>query len=129
MQDARSRPVFEGARELYAKVQRQLAVHRHSHAFKAIQNYKAEMEKLSGYPVKFEETDFKDLLGATIQMAWKHGRSYHLIKTRRGYDAELLGHLEAHELTHLKLESEAREVLEIAFSPRLPGVVKPPSVR
>ena len=110
MQDARSRPVFEGARELHAKIQRQLAVDRHSHAFKAIQDYKAEMEKLSGYPVKFEETDFKDLLGATIQMAWKHGRSYHLIKTRRGYDPELLEHLEAHELTHLKLESEAREL-------------------
>jgi hypothetical protein len=94
IQDTRSRPVFEGARELYAKIQHQLAVDRHSHAFKAIQDYKAEMEKLSGYPVKFEETDFKDLLG---------------IKTRRGYDPELLGHLEAHELTHLKLESEARE--------------------
>src|SRR6058998_256377 len=49
------------------------------------------------------------MLGATIQMAWKHGRNYHLIKTRRGYDPELLAHLEAHELTHLKLESEARQ--------------------
>ena len=67
------------------------------------------MEKLSGFPVRFEETDFEDMLGATIQMAWKHGRDYHVIKTRRGYDPELLAHLEAHELTHLKLESEARQ--------------------
>ena len=67
------------------------------------------MEELSGFPVRFEETDFEDMLGATIQMAWKHGRNYHLIKTRRGYDPELLAHLEAHELTHLKLESEARQ--------------------
>src|SRR5207247_9813042 len=77
-------------------------------AFKSVQDYKAKMEKLSGFPVRFEETDFGDMLGATIQMAWKHGRNYHLIKTRRGYDPELLAHLEAHELTHLKLESEAR---------------------
>ena len=84
-------------------VQRKLAVEHHSDAFKCVQDYKAEMEKLSGFPVRFEETDFEDMLGATIQMAWKHGRDYHVIKTRRGYDPELLAHLEAHELTHLKL--------------------------
>jgi tetratricopeptide (TPR) repeat protein len=109
MQDARSQPVFDGARELYVTVQRKLAVEHHSDAFKCVQNYKAKMEKLSGFPVRFEETDFEEMLGATIQMAWKHGRDYHVIKTRRGYDPELLAHLEAHELTHLKLESEARQ--------------------
>ena len=90
-------------------VQQKLAVEHHSDAFKCVQDYKAEMERLSGFPVRFEETDFEDMLGATIQMAWKHGRDYHVIKTRRGYDPELLAHLEAHELTHLKLESEARQ--------------------
>src|SRR5436189_646901 len=109
MQDARSQPVFDGARELYVTVQQKLAVEHHSDAFKCLQDYKAKMEKLSGFPVRFEETDFEDMLGATIQMAWKHGRDYHVIKTRRGYDPELLAHLEAHELTHLKLESEARQ--------------------
>ncbi len=109
MQDARSQPVFDGARELYVTVQRKLAVEHHSDAFKCVQDYKAKMEKLSGFPVRVEETDFEDMLGATIQMAWKHGRDYHVIKTRRGYDPELLAHLEAHELTHLKLESEARQ--------------------
>ena len=90
-------------------MQRELAVRHHSDAFKCVQDYKAAMEKLSRFPIRFEETDFEDMLGATIQMAWKHGRDYHLIKTRRGYDPELLAHLEAHELTHLKLESEARQ--------------------
>ena len=109
MQDARSQPVFDGARELYVTLQRKLAGQHHSDAFKCVQDYKVKMEKLSGFPVRFEETDFEDMLGATIQMAWKHGRDYHVIKTRRGYDPELLAHLEAHELTHLKLESEARQ--------------------
>jgi tetratricopeptide (TPR) repeat protein len=115
MQDARSQPVFDGARELYVTVQRKLAVEHHSDAFKCIQDYKAKMEKLSGFPVRFEETDFEDMLGATIQMAWKHGRDYHVIKTRRGYDPELLAHLEAHELTHLKLESDARQKAKNLF--------------
>jgi tetratricopeptide (TPR) repeat protein len=109
IQDARSQPVFDGARELFAKLEIDLARRNHSEAFKCIQDYKSEMEKLSGFPIRFEETDFEDQLGATVQMAWKHGRDYHLIKTRRGYDPELLAHLEAHELTHLKLESEARK--------------------
>ena len=109
MQDARSQPVYDGARQLFAKLQVDLAQLNHSEAFKCIQDYKSEMERLSGFPIRFEETDFEDQLGATIQMAWKHGRDYHVIKTRRGYDRELLAHLEAHELTHLKLESEARK--------------------
>jgi Flp pilus assembly protein TadD len=109
MQDARSQAVYDGARELFAKLQVDLARRKHSEAFKCIQDYKAEMEVLSGFPIGFEETDFEDQLGATIQMAWKHGRDHHLVKTRRGYDPELLAHLEAHELTHLKLESEARK--------------------
>jgi Tfp pilus assembly protein PilF len=110
MQDARSQRVYEGARQLFVKLQRELAQRHHSDAFKCIQDYKSQMESLSGFPVKSEEADLKNMLGATIQMAWKRGRNYHLIKTRRGYDAELLAHLEAHELTHLKLESEARRI-------------------
>ncbi len=109
MQDARSQPVYDGARQLFPKLQIDLAQRNHSEAFKRIQGYKSEMERVSGFPIRFEETDFEDQLGATIQMAWKHGRDYHLIKTRKGYDPELLAHLEAHELTHLKLESEARK--------------------
>jgi tetratricopeptide (TPR) repeat protein len=110
MQDARSQPVYDGARHLFAKLERDLAQRHHSEAFKCIQDYKAQMESLSGFPVTIEEADLKNMLGATIQMAWKHGRNYHVIKTRRGYDPELLAHLEAHELTHLKLESEARRI-------------------
>lgn len=109
-QDARSQQIYEAARELYLKLQTGLAKENHSEAFKCVQNYKAEMEALSGYPVRVEEGELEDKLGARIQMAWKHGRDYHLITTRRGYSPELLAHLQAHELTHLKMESEARKV-------------------
>ena len=89
MQDARSQAVYDGARELFAKLQVDLARRKHSEAFKCITDYKAEMEVLSGFPIRFEETDFEDQLGATIQMAWRHGRDHHLIKTRRGYDPDI----------------------------------------
>src|SRR3972149_5622490 len=110
MQDARSQPVFDNARQLFAKMKADLASQSQSEAFKCVQNYKAEMETLSGFPIRIEEREFEDKVGARIQMAWKHGRDYHLIATRRGYSPELLAHLEAHELTHLKMESEARKV-------------------
>lgn len=110
MQDARSRPVFYGARQMYEKLQFDLAEKNNSEAFKAVQTFKGEMEALSGYPIKIKEEDFDSKIGATIQMAWKHKRDYHLIKVRDSYPALLICHLESHELTHLKLESEARRV-------------------
>lgn len=110
MQDVRSKPVYDNARLLFTKLQGDLATRNQSEAFKCVLNYKAEMEALSGYPVRIEETEFEDKVGARLQIAWKHKRDYHLINTRKGYAPELICHLEAHELTHLKLECEARKV-------------------
>ena len=69
--------MYDGARQLFAKLQIDLAKRNHSEAFKCIQGYKSAMEKASGFPIRFEGTDFEDQLGATIRMAWKHGRDYH----------------------------------------------------
>jgi tetratricopeptide (TPR) repeat protein len=110
MQDARSKPVYDGARQLFGKLQVDLARRNESETFKLVQNYKAEMEKLSGYPIRIQEENFESKIGATIQMAWKHKRDFHLVKIRADYPPPLVNHLESHELTHLKLESEARKV-------------------
>jgi tetratricopeptide (TPR) repeat protein len=109
MQDARSKPVYDGARQLFGKLQVYLAQRNESEIFKLVQNYKAEMETLSGYPIRIQEENFESKIGATIQMAWKHQRDFHLVKIRVNYPPPLVNHLESHELTHLKLESEARK--------------------
>jgi tetratricopeptide (TPR) repeat protein len=85
MQDARSKPVYEGARQLFAKLQVDLAEQNQSEAFKLVQNYKAEMETLSGFPIRIQEESFESKIGATIQMAWKHNRDFHLVKIRAAY--------------------------------------------
>jgi tetratricopeptide (TPR) repeat protein len=108
MQDARSKPVYDGARQLFGKLQVDLAQRNESETFKLVQNYKAGMETLSGYPVRIQEENFESKIGATIQMAWKHKRDFHLLKIRAAYPPPLVSHLESHELTHLKLEAEAR---------------------
>jgi tetratricopeptide (TPR) repeat protein len=110
MQDARSKPVYDGARQLFGKLQVDLAQRNESETFKLVQNYKAGMEKLSGYPIRIQEENFESKIGATIQMAWKHKRDLHLLKIRSAYPPPLVSHLESHELTHLKLEAEARKV-------------------
>ena len=109
MQDTRSKPVYDGARQLFARLQADLAERNQSEAFKLVQNYKAGLETLSGFPIRIQEEDFESKIGATIQMAWKHRRDFHLLKIRRNYPPPLVSHLESHELTHLKLEVEARK--------------------
>jgi len=109
-QDVRSAPAFASGRALYAEVEKTLAEKRHSDAFKVVENLRAEVEQLSGYPVRVTEGVFRDKTGATIQMAWKHGSDHHLITLRKSFPSQLLTHLSAHELSHLRLEAEARKV-------------------
>jgi tetratricopeptide (TPR) repeat protein len=110
LRDGRSRPVFQTARELFERVQFERAQRSESEAFKAIQLFKAQLEQISGYPIRFEESESQDGVGATVLMAWKHNRSFHVVRTRRGFPKELIVHLQAHELMHLQMESRAREV-------------------
>lgn len=106
--DARSQGVFDQARTLYAQLQEMRAGRDQSDAFKAVENFRAQTERESGFPIQITEGEFKDTTGATIQMAWKHGRDHHLIKFRTGVEEVVRTHLLAHELVHLELESQAR---------------------
>ncbi|HZL77617.1 MAG TPA: hypothetical protein VFC17_02105 [Candidatus Limnocylindrales bacterium] len=81
----RSKSVYDGARQLFGKLQVGLAQRNESETFKLVQNYKAEMEKLSGFPIRIQEEDFESKIGATIPMAWKHNRDFHLVKIRSDY--------------------------------------------
>jgi len=108
-QDARTRAVYEQARSLYAGTQEQLAEHRQTEADSALRTYSAEMERLSGYPIIREEGRFTDGTRAQVQMAWKHRRDHHLLLIRKDCPLPILSHLEAHELSHIRLEAEARK--------------------
>jgi hypothetical protein len=80
--DARSLPVFAEARKLYLSAQTQLAEAQLSDAFLALEGYKADIAKLSGYSVTTKSEDVPGDLSGVAQMAWKHGRDYHLIQLR-----------------------------------------------
>ena len=102
--------MFNQARTLYAQVQDELVPRQHREVFKAVENLRAELEPLSGYPVRVTEGEFRDKTSATIQMAWKQGRDHHLVTLRSSLPEALRTHQFAHELSHLQLEAEVRKV-------------------
>ncbi len=122
--DARTRTVYEQARRLYVEIEMAIVERDESAMFKCVQDYRAELEQASGYPVRTEEGEFKDSAGARIQMAWTHGRDHHRLTTRRGLPPAFLAHLQAHELTHLKIETEARQAGRNRFFTSTPKSMK-----
>lgn len=80
--DARSLPVFAEARQLYLSAQTQLAEVQLPDAYLALEGYKADIAQLSGYSVTTKSEIVPGELSGVAQMAWKHGRDYHLIQIR-----------------------------------------------
>ncbi|MEI8314719.1 MAG: tetratricopeptide repeat protein [Verrucomicrobiota bacterium] len=107
-QDSRSAPVFNGARQLIVQVENELANKLESETFKTVENYRAEVETLSGFPVRVVEEEMPEGTTGVAQMAWKYGREYHVIKHTPSAPPPVAQHLIAHELTHIRLESLAR---------------------
>ena len=106
--DVRSQPIFAEARKLYLSTQRELAKAQRSDVFKALETYKAEIAALSGYPVKVRTEAVPGQLSGVAQMAWKRGRDHHVVQVSDQLAPADTQHIEAHELTHIRLEALAR---------------------
>jgi tetratricopeptide (TPR) repeat protein len=107
--DTRSQPIFAEGRNLYLGVQGELAEAQRSDAFKALETYKAEVAALSGYPVKVRTEEVPGQLSGVAQIAWKRGRDHHIVQVSDRLPAVDAQHVEAHELTHIRLEALARK--------------------
>jgi tetratricopeptide (TPR) repeat protein len=111
--DARSEPVFAEASRLFLSVETTLAQRGESDAFKAVEDYRRTIERESGYPIEIVEEKLSGGIAGRAQMAWKHGRDRHVVTVRKPSQPlapPLTSHLVAHELTHIRLETEARRV-------------------
>ncbi|MBM3861693.1 MAG: tetratricopeptide repeat protein, partial [Verrucomicrobia bacterium] len=78
-QDARSIPLFEGARQLIVEVENDLAKKLQPDILNQVKNYQAEVETLSGFPARVLAEATPDGTTAVAKAAWKHGREYHVI--------------------------------------------------
>lgn len=110
MQDVRSEPVFAEASKVFLAAESALAQAEESEAFKAVETYRHMIELDSGYPVEISEDELPSQNAGRAQMAWKHRRDRHIITSRRGLPPPISRHIVAHELTHIRLEAEARHI-------------------
>jgi tetratricopeptide (TPR) repeat protein len=109
MQDIRSRSVFSNARALFMECELHLAEKHHDSAFRAVETFRRSLESTSGFPIRMSKEALENGIRGMIQMAWKHGRDYHLVKYSESLPDQISIHLIAHELTHLDLECAARK--------------------
>ena len=79
--DARSVPVFTDARKAYLRIESRLAEDAQEAVRDATLCFKGELEQAGGMAIRIEE-DLTGGLAGMIQMAWKHGRDYHVLKVR-----------------------------------------------
>ncbi len=98
MQDARSGPVFQAAREHYEATAKTLAKTYAERGDRALEAYQEHVEDISGFPVKIERGTLAAMMAGQSQMAWKKQRDHHLVVMRFQYPEPLSQHIKAHEL-------------------------------
>ena len=109
LMDARSQPIFAEGRKLYVGAQQAVAEARLSDGFKALETYKADIAALSGFPVKAQSEPMPVNLSGVARMAWKHESDHHFVQLNSVLPPPDSQHVEAHELTHIRLEALARK--------------------
>jgi tetratricopeptide (TPR) repeat protein len=108
-EDIRTAPVYKNARELYLDISTELAKKESLALMKTILSRKNAIEIATGYPISIEEDNSLEYVSAVAQMAWKHGRDEHRVRYRMRSEA-MAPHLIAHELEHIIIENEARQI-------------------
>ena len=107
--DIRSAPVYKNARELYLEINTELAKNESGALMESILSRKNVIEIATGHPISIEEDNSLEYVSAVTQMAWKHGRDEHRVRYRIRSET-VTPHLIAHELEHIVIENEARQV-------------------
>jgi tetratricopeptide (TPR) repeat protein len=107
--DIRSAPVYKNARELYLELSTELARRDCRMLMESIMARKTLLEIATGHPIVIEEDNSLEYISAVSQMAWKHNRNEHRVRYRMRSEA-MTPHLIAHELEHIVLEQEARQI-------------------
>ena len=107
--DIRSRPVYRHAKNLYKELNKEMAEKSFDQFMELIIDRKKNIESRTGFPIQVMEDNSLEYVSAVAQMAWKHQREEHVIKYKKKMSA-VTPHLIAHELEHIALEDEARNM-------------------
>jgi hypothetical protein len=101
VQDRRAMPTFERTERFYRDLAKRLAHESIEAAEAEVETVTREAERVSGFPVQFEEGDFGVQMTASTELAWKHGREYHVIRVRQSLEAAIKLRMRAHDLCHI----------------------------
>src|SRR5687767_5709413 len=93
VQDTRTMPTFERAGHVYRELAKRLAEESMESAEAEVEGIAREAERVSGFPVQFEEGDFGVQMTASTEMAWKHERDHHVIRLRQSLDPAVKVHM------------------------------------
>jgi tetratricopeptide (TPR) repeat protein len=105
--DRRSGPLFAEARKTYLQAARAVA---EQEAEATATDVRTRVEKLAvagGYGIDVQEDSSLLDVSATAQIAWKHGRTKHVIR-HKACPRWIASHLVSHELEHIAMEQQAR---------------------
>ena len=105
--DPRHQPVYAEARRLYGQLQEHLAKTSHGILMDIVKIRVLALEESLGTPITLVPDNSLEYVLAVSEAAWRHGRGNHVIRYRDTIPA-ITPHLIAHELEHLRLESQAR---------------------
>ncbi len=108
VQDSRALPTFEYASRTYRSLAQRIAEDTLTSGEAEIDSLKVEAERISRYPVRFEEADLGAQATAVTETAWQHGRDHHVIRVRQSLTPAVKLYMRAHELCRLILQAEAR---------------------
>jgi len=108
VQDSRALPTFEHASRTYRSLAARIAEESIGAGEAEIDSLKDEVERISRFPVKFEDADLGVQITAVTETAWQRGRDHHVLKVRQSLAPAVKLHIRAHGLCRLILQAEAR---------------------
>ena len=104
--DIRSAPLYLQARDLYRELNQALCDETQHLAMGFVNAHKETLQQQTAIPIQLLQDSSLEVW-ATSEAAWRHDRTFHIIRYR-SKPPQLVPHLLAHELEHLLMEQHAR---------------------
>lgn len=106
--DIRAEQVYENAQDLYRKAHIAAARSEHDVLMTLVRQRREELEEIGGVEIELVQDDSLSV-SARTQIAWHHDMRHHVIRYK-GANLAITPHLLAHELEHILMENQAREM-------------------
>ena len=107
--DRRYASVYTEAQNLYLGICAALTAREHASLMEFVDTWRRELELELDYPIELVPDDSLKDIQAVAQSAWRHHRDAHVVRYSPT-DLLVVPHLIAHELEHLFMEHEDRQV-------------------